>query len=123
MANEQNLKPIQKGEMSKEEAKKRGSIGGKASVRKRRERKLLKETILEILKEPIQKGSKTTRQEAIMTNVLARLFKEGDIKDVKVLAEILGELKVADVSQGVTINISSSDEGKTEIDKLMNGDN
>ena len=47
MANIENLKPIQKGELSKEEAKKRGSIGGKKSAQARAEKKLIKDRILE----------------------------------------------------------------------------
>lgn len=47
MANEQNLKPIRKGELTKEEAKKRGSNGGKRSVEVRAEKKLIKDRILE----------------------------------------------------------------------------
>lgn len=47
MANEQNLKPIQKGQLSKEEAKRRGSNGGKKSVQARAEKKLIKDRILE----------------------------------------------------------------------------
>lgn len=49
MANEQNLKPIVT--LSSEEAKKRGSAGGKASVEARREKKLFKEEILKRMKE------------------------------------------------------------------------
>lgn len=47
MANEQNLKPIRKGDLSNEELKKRQSNGGKKSAEVRRERKLIKERILE----------------------------------------------------------------------------
>lgn len=47
MANEQNLKPIRKGQLSKEEAKRRGSNGGKKSVQARAEKKLIKDRILE----------------------------------------------------------------------------
>ena len=47
MANEQNLIPIKKGELSKEEAKKRGSNGGKKSAQARAEKKLIKDRILE----------------------------------------------------------------------------
>ena len=43
MPNIENLKPIKKGELSKEEAKKRGSNGGKASVEARREQKIFKQ--------------------------------------------------------------------------------
>ena len=47
MPNIENLQPIKKGELSKEEAKKRGSMGGKASVEARREQKLFKQAIAE----------------------------------------------------------------------------
>lgn len=47
MANEENLKPIRKGELTKEEAKKRGSNGGKKSAEARREKRLIKDRILE----------------------------------------------------------------------------
>ena len=47
MANVQNLKPIKKGDLSKEELKKRQSNGGKKSAEARRERKLIKDRILE----------------------------------------------------------------------------
>lgn len=47
MANEQNLQPIRKGELSKEEAKRRGSLGGVRSAEVRRENKLIRERILE----------------------------------------------------------------------------
>lgn len=39
MANSENLKPIKKGQLTKEEAKRRGSNGGKKSVIKRKEYK------------------------------------------------------------------------------------
>ena len=47
MANEQNLKPIQKGQLSKEEAKRRGSIGGKKSVESRKQEKIFQKAIAE----------------------------------------------------------------------------
>ncbi len=49
MANEKNLKPFKKGDVSSEEAKKRGSKGGKKSVENKKKRKLFKETILDCL--------------------------------------------------------------------------
>lgn len=42
-----NLRPIQKGDLSIEEAKRRGSNGGKKSVEARRQKKLLKEGLVE----------------------------------------------------------------------------
>lgn len=56
MANEQNLRPIRKGQLSKEEAKKRGSKGGKASVKARRERRAMQEIARIVLDMPIEKG-------------------------------------------------------------------
>lgn len=47
MANEQNLKPIRKGDLSKEELKKRQSNGGLKSAEARREKRLIKDRILE----------------------------------------------------------------------------
>lgn len=41
MANSENLKPIKKGELTKEEAKRRGSNGGKKSAQVRKEKKLM----------------------------------------------------------------------------------
>lgn len=51
MANEKNLKPIQKGELTSEEAKKRGRAGGKKSAKARAEKKLIRDRILERMKE------------------------------------------------------------------------
>lgn len=47
MANEQNLKPIRKGDLSSEELKKRQRNGGLKSVEVRAEKKLIKDRILE----------------------------------------------------------------------------
>lgn len=47
MANNENLRPIKKGELSSEEAKRRGSRGGINSGKARRQKKLLKELMME----------------------------------------------------------------------------
>ena len=47
MANEQNLKPIKKGDLSKEELKKRQSNGGKKSVESRKQEKIFQKAIAE----------------------------------------------------------------------------
>ena len=49
MANEKNLKPIKKGQLSKEEAKRRGSKGGKKSAEVRKARKTFSEDLIEAL--------------------------------------------------------------------------
>lgn len=53
MANEKNIEKyqIKKGELSKEEASRRGSLGGKASGEARRKNKLLKDEILRLMSE------------------------------------------------------------------------
>lgn len=56
MANNENLKPFKKGELSSEEAKKRGSNGGKKSGIARREKKLLKQLAEEKLQELMPNG-------------------------------------------------------------------
>lgn len=43
--NEKNLKPKKKGDLSKEEAKRLGSMGGKASVESRRKKKYLRSLV------------------------------------------------------------------------------
>lgn len=57
MANSENLKPIQKGQLSKEEAKRRGSIGGKKSVEKRRENKAYREVAQKALEKLLNAGA------------------------------------------------------------------
>ena len=57
MANEQNLRPYKKGELSSEEAKKRGSKGGKASVQSRRQQKTIKKALQDMLRQPAQNWS------------------------------------------------------------------
>lgn len=66
MANEQNLKPYKKGELSSEEAKKRGRKGGLASVEARREKKSLRSTIETLLEyRPTEKELEYMRDHGI----------------------------------------------------------
>lgn len=55
--NKENLRPIRKGELSKEEAKRRGRKGGLASARARRTRKALSEIAAECLSKKLPDGS------------------------------------------------------------------
>ena len=79
MANEQNLKPIKS--LSSEEAKRRGSLGGKASVEARKEKKLFKEELTKRL------GAKDF--EEIIDNLIARAKK--DDKSFEVLRDTMGQ--------------------------------
>ena len=93
MANEQNLKPIQKGQLSKEELKKRQSNGGKASGKASREKKTMKQMLDYLLEKKIKNkdGKKATTLEAMMTSVVARAIK-GDIKAAQFVRDTIGEM-------------------------------
>lgn len=86
MANPQNLKPV----TTKSEARERGRAGGIASGKIRRERKAIAESLRLVLAEQAN-GDGLTRQELIVAKVVKRLYDEGDIRDLKILADILGE--------------------------------
>ncbi|MBP5461981.1 MAG: hypothetical protein J6Y20_07640 [Lachnospiraceae bacterium] len=105
MANEQNLKPIQKGELSKEEAKRRGRKGGIASGIARRKkcasRKYLKE-LLAMTPEITQAEEKMMKRvgieapegidnEYLMTIALLAKARSGDLRAYDMVHEYLGE--------------------------------
>jgi predicted CopG family antitoxin len=90
MANEQNLKPITS--LSKEEAKRRGSIGGKASVEARREKKLFKEEILkrmgekdwnDIVDKLIERAKKNDKSFEVLRDTIGQKPKEEVEHEVK----------------------------------------
>lgn len=81
MPNIENLKPIKKGELSREEAKKRGSNGGKASVQARKEQKIFKQAIAERM------GFDDFNQ--MVDNLIARA-KDND-KSFEVLRDTMGQ--------------------------------
>lgn len=99
MANEQNLIPIQKGELTKEEAKRRGSNGGKRSAEVRRENKLIKDRILERM------GEKDWNE---MIDGLIQRSKDS-VKDFEVLRDTIGQKPTehieADVSNVIRVTL------------------
>lgn len=103
MANEQNLKPIRKGDLSSEELKKRQSNGGKASVKARRENKLLKDAILERMGE-------TDWYE--MVDALIGRAKETD-KAFEILRDTIGQ------KPSEKVDLSIEDESAREIDEYF----
>lgn len=102
--NEENLKPIQKGQLSKEEAKARGSKGGKKSVESRRQRKAFKESLLMLLEMeapeqigvqikktlPKLKDKDLNYQNAILVSLLQQAIK-GNTKAVEIIRDTIGE--------------------------------
>ena len=81
MANEQNLKPIRKGDLSSEELKRRQSNGGKKSAQARKERKLIKDRILERMGE--------TDWDEVRDGLIER--SKDRVKDFEVLRDTIGE--------------------------------
>lgn len=81
MANEQNLKPLRKGELSSEEAKRRGSLGGVRSAEVRRENKLIKDRILERMGE--------SDWDTMIDNLIARASE--DTRSFEVLRDTIGQ--------------------------------
>lgn len=102
MPNEENLKPIKKGELSKEEAKRRGQLGGKKSVEKRRERKLLKDELIMLL-------SSGQTQEKISLALIQEAL-DGNVKAFEVIRDTIGEKPIIkqDVSgiSGVSVIVN-----------------
>lgn len=83
MANQQNIEPykLKKGDLSSEEAARRGSLGGKRSVEVRRERKLIKDRILERMGE--------TDWDEMIDGLIER--SKDSVKDFEVLRDTIGE--------------------------------
>lgn len=103
MANEQNLLPhiIKKGELSREEARKRGSAGGKASAQSRKEMKIFKEAIAERM------GYDDFNE--IIDNLIKRAKKND--KSIEVLRDTMGQKPIeqqeikADAELNVNIKV------------------
>ena len=102
MANIQNLVPIE--HLSNEEAKKRGSKGGKASGEARRKKKMLKDTInlmlempvfSEKMKEQMQELGFVEEELTNQTALVLALYKKalaGDVLAFNTLADRSGEI-------------------------------
>ena len=117
MTNESNLKP--QNTRTPEERKRIAAMGGKASGRRKREKKTIADALRKVLDEPIAKGSRQTKLDGISIKAIKKLFDNPNIRDVKVLAEILGEIKqtLTTDSEGLTIVVKSQEE-KDKLDKM-----
>lgn len=126
MANNENLKPIKKGELSSEEAKKRGSNGGKKSAIVRKRKKEFKELFIELLSYDIEKfttnddileklaeinplfSSKIDVKTVIAAQVIKRAI-NGDLTAISMLKTQIGEDPIQEINQTNT-NINITDE-------------
>lgn len=121
MANEQNLKPIKT--LSKEEAKKRGSKGGKASAKAKRERKAVKEQMLMLLSLPLKdervkakfeelgiNTSDMDNQMALTVSLYQNALK-GNVKAMSLILEVIGEKVIeVNVNQNIDDNVKEFDD-------------
>lgn len=94
MANSKNLKPIKKGELSKEEAKKRGAAGGRKSAKVRKEKKLMQqvaqETLLKLM--PNGKSFQELAFEKLQSALLEDYVKPNDfVKILEFLRDTSGQ--------------------------------
>ena len=107
MANEQNLIP--KTTLSVEEAKRLGSLGGKASVASKRRKKTMRENAELLLSLPLKEGKLKEQIKALglpdddLTNqmaIMASMWKKalaGDVSAFSALQATIGEKPVAEV--------------------------
>ena len=100
-------------------AAERGRSGGIKSGETRSYNKSIADALRAILAEKID--GDVDKLDAITAKVVKKMFDNPDIRDLKVLAEILGELKQTFDAGGLTLNINASDEGAQNINKLING--
>ena len=123
MPNEQNLKYIAPGELSKEEAAERGRKGGINSVKSRRRKKLLRECLEELLdtEQEVKINGvtlKKTNAELLSVTLMKKALK-GDVKAFEVLRDTAGEkpidkVMVADVDQSVIEEVEEMVKSESE---------
>lgn len=117
MANEGNLKPFST--LSESEQREIRRKGGKESGRKRKERKLIADALRKVLDEPLAKGSRQTRLDGLAIRTVKKMFDNPNIKDMKTLAEILGEIKqtITAEGDGLTVIVKTQEE-KDKLDNM-----
>lgn len=113
-----NLRPFKKGDLSKDEAKSRGSLGGRASVEARKNKKKLRELVEIMGALPVysDKAKKLMKEMGIseedMTNKMAMvvgLFKKavaGDVQAFNAIRDITGEKPKDEVDSKVATNVT-----------------
>lgn len=97
--------PFPKGKAQAETARQ----GGLASVKAKREKKLLKEELRDILLEETTPGSGMTKMQSLIHNVLKNTLSKGRPLDLKILAEVLGEMEI-------NVNLNQSEKPKIVFD-------
>lgn len=116
MANIQNLKPFQKGQVSKEMAVKNGRKGGYAAAKANRARKNAYEIVKMYLNEATEvKGKKMDRRTLILTNACIRTsnalmsssnkpMSNDELKSLDYILQLAGEAPIPKTQQEVTVS-------------------
>lgn len=116
MANIQNLKPFQKGQVSKETAVKNGRKGGYAAARANRARKTAYEITKMFLEEKIEvHGQKLDRKQLMLTNAWKRInnaimgnsnkaLSADELKSLDYILQLVGEAPIPKTQQEVTVS-------------------
>lgn len=89
MANERNLKPVR----STDEAKRLGTVGGKKSGETRRQRRAMRETLLELLKMPATEREGMDFETAGLIAMLEK-WARGDVAAGVFIRDTIGEKPV-----------------------------
>lgn len=94
-----NLRPVR----TSEEAKKRGSMGGKRCAEAKRERKRLRELLEIALAQPCDNGA--TQAEAVTAAIIGKAL-AGDVRAYEVIRDTVGEKPTDQVAQDTRIEIT-----------------
>lgn len=123
MHNEDNLRPVR----TKEEARERGRKGGIASVKSRRQKKAMRERLIEALECPVVNDSVKnmmrqtgmpkdgTNWDAVTASIVIKAI-QGTPGYAKLLMELLGEIGN---EKRVKVEVSAVDIEKTKLDDLI----
>jgi len=131
MANEKNLKPIKKGQLSKEEAKRRGKKGGIKSAQVRKEIKTCREILLMISNyTPNQDTVESLRnifpglEEKYLTYKTVMTLKQlekalrGDTEAFKVCRDTMGEKPTDKVEQRTELEVNKIGLSKQKLEAI-----
>lgn len=104
-------KPFQQGEQQREVARK----GGKRSAQVKKERKTLREDLLELLKADITaKDGRTMQTQAALSTALIQQALKGNTKAYEIIRDTIGEKPVENVAI-MTSDFSALDEAFTQM--------
>lgn len=110
---------IPQSERTKEQQREIARQGGIASGKVRRERKSIADALRLVLDEKANADG-ITRQEAIVAKVVKRLYDKGDIRDLKILADVLGESEQTINVKGIAPIVAKDAQDAAEIADLLN---